>query len=189
MQPEQPDTPASAPPPADPSPARPVATPARPKRPRRDPAEIAREARRVKRVVRAVLVTIAVALAGVFVAAVRINPYDEDGSPRTMSTHTQLGMPPCNFVVLTGKPCPACGMTTSFALLVRGDVVASARANWVGSLICVVWALTLVWAVAGAIRGKSLFVPRGKGELVFTMIAGVVLVLMLGRWGVVLISG
>ncbi len=144
----------------------------------------------MKRVARAVLVTIAVALTGVFVAAFRINPFEEDGkTPRTMSTHTQLGMPPCNFVVLTGKPCPACGMTTSFALLVRGDVVASARANWVGSLICVLWALTLVWAVAGAIRGKSLFVPRGKGELVFTLIAGAVLVLMLGRWGVVLLGG
>ena len=31
-------------------------------------------------------------------------------------------MPPCNFVLMTGKPCPSCGMTTSFALLVRGDI-------------------------------------------------------------------
>ena len=35
-----------------------------------------------------------------------------------MGTHQQLGLPPCNFVTLTGYPCPACGMTTSFALLV-----------------------------------------------------------------------
>ena len=58
-----------------------------------------------------------------------------------MATHTQLGMPPCNFVVMTGKPCPACGMTTSFALLVRGDVRASLRANWAGTLIAVLWAV------------------------------------------------
>jgi hypothetical protein len=80
-------------------------------------------------------------------------------------------------------------MTTSFALLVRGDVVASVRANWVGSVICVLWALTLVWAVASGIRGKPLFVRPGRGELVFTVIVGAVLVLMLARWAAVLISG
>jgi hypothetical protein len=130
-----------------------------------------------------------VALTAVFVAAFRIYPYDEDGNPRTRSTHTQLGLPPCNFVSLTGKPCPACGMTTSFALLVRGDVVSSARANWVGSVICVLWAVTLVWAVVSGVRGKPMFVPPGRGELVFTAAVGAVLVLMLARWTAVLISG
>lgn len=181
MQPEQPDTPA-----ADTN--LPIAQPIRPasKGPRRDPAA---EAARLRRLTRATLIAIAVALTAVFVAAFRIHPYDGDGNPRTMSTHTQLGMPPCNFVVLTGKPCPSCGMTTSFALLVRGDVVASARANWVGSVICVLWALTLVWAVASGVWGKALFVPPGRGELVFTVIVGAVLTLMLARWTAVLISG
>lgn len=178
MQPEQPDTPAD-------ETKLPIAEPVRPV-PRRDRAA---EAARIRRITRAALVSIAVALTGVFVAAFRINPYDADGTPRTMSTHTQLGMPPCNFVLLTGKPCPSCGMTTSFALLVRGDVVASARANWVGSVICVLWALTLVWAVASGIRGRPLFVRPGRGELVFTVIVGAVLVLMLARWAAVLISG
>ena len=181
MQPEQPDTPTD-------ETKLPIAEPVRPgsPRPRRDRAA---EAARQRRVVRVVLGAIAVALTAVFVAAFRIHPYDADGNPRTMSTHTQLGMPPCNFVVLTGKPCPSCGMTTSFALLVRGDVIASARANWVGSVICVLWAATLVWAVASGIRGKPLFVRPGRGELAFTVIVGAVLVLMLARWAAVLISG
>lgn len=159
--------------------------------PRARPVRPNRPAPRMKWIVRATLLAIAVALAGVFAAAVKIHPYDEDGQPRTMSTHTQLGMPPCNFVALTGKPCPSCGMTTSFALLVRGDVSASLRANWVGSFICVLWALTLVWALASSIRGKALFVPRrrGSGEMIFTCIVGIVLVLMLARWGVILIQG
>jgi hypothetical protein len=167
----------------------PDAEPVRPPRRRRDPAKAAREAARLRRVVRVSLAAVAIALAGVFAAAFRIHPYDEDGRPRTMSTHTQLGMPPCNFVSLTGKPCPSCGMTTSFALLVRGDVAASLRANWVGSIICVLWAATLVWSVAGAIRGRALFVPRGRGDLVFTLVVGAVVVLMLGRWAAILISG
>ena len=141
------------------------------------------------RIARLTLLLIAGLLAGVFAVAFYLNPYDADGKPRTMATHTQLGMPPCNFVILTGKPCPSCGMTTSFALLVRGDVGASLRANWAGTLIAVLWALTMVWAVASGIKGRALFIPRGRGELVLTASVGVVLVLMLARWVAVLIGG
>src|ERR1700739_4433028 len=102
-----------------------------------------------------------------------MNPYDSDGNPRRMATHTQLGLAPCNFVLLTGKPCPSCGMTTSFALLVRGDVVASVRANCVGGGCCGLWARGWVWAAARGVWGKPLFVPRGRGELLFTLITGV----------------
>lgn len=144
---------------------------------------------RVARITRLSLLVIGFLLAVIFGIAFWINPYDADGQPRTMATHTQLGMPPCNFVVMTGKPCPACGMTTSFALLVRGDVLASLKANWAGSLIAVLWALTMVWAIASGIKGRPLFIPRGKGEMVLTVSVGIVLTLMLARWGVVLISG
>jgi Protein of unknown function (DUF2752) len=144
---------------------------------------------RVARLVRASLLAVGLVLAGIFAVAFWLNPYNPDGTPRTMATHTQLGMPPCNFVVMTGKPCPACGMTTSFALLVRGDLSASLRANWAGTLIAVLWALTMVWAVASGLKGRPLFVPRGRGELVLTAGVGVVLVLMVARWVGVLIRG
>jgi hypothetical protein len=142
---------------------------------------------RTTRIVRLSLLAIAALLAGIFAIAFWLNPYDSDGKPRTMATHTQLGMPPCNFVILTGKPCPACGMTTSFALLVRGDVSASLRANWTGTLIAVLWALTMVWAIAGGIAGRPLFIPTGKSELVLTIVVGIVLVLMLARWGAIML--
>jgi len=139
--------------------------------------------------VRGLLLAIAGGLAAVFAVAFWLNPYTADGSPRTMATHTQLGMPPCNFVVMTGRPCPACGMTTSFALLVRGDVGASLRANWVGTLLAGFWAVLLVWAVAGGLVGRPLLIPPGRGELALTVAVGVFLVLMLGRWVGVLLSG
>ena len=144
---------------------------------------------RAKWYVRGLLLSMAAGLAAVFVIAFWLNPYTADGSPRTMATHTQLGIPPCNFVVLTGKPCPACGMTTSFALLVRGDVGASLRANWVGTLLAGFWAGLLVWAVVGALVGRMPFIPPGRGELALTVGVGVFLVLMLGRWAGVLIMG
>lgn len=149
----------------------------------------AANAARTGRVVRAGLLVVAVGLACVFAAAFWINPYAPDGTPRTMATHTQLGMPPCNFVVMTGKPCPACGMTTSFSLLVRGDVLASMRANWAGTVIAVVWAFMMVWALASGIAGRMLFIPRGRGELTLTVTVGAVLALMLTRWVGVLVTG
>src|SRR5262245_50213485 len=107
----------------------------RPVVPARRPAS--RPVPNTARIVRLSLLVIGVALAGGFGVACWLNPYDANGNPRTMATHTQLGMPPCNFVVMTGRPCPACGMTTSFALLVRGDLAASLRANWAGTLVAV----------------------------------------------------
>ncbi len=140
-------------------------------------------------IIRLSLLMVASLLGGVFAVAFWLNPYEPDGTPRTMSTHTQLGMPPCNFVMMTSRPCPACGMTTSFALLVRGDVAASLRANWAGTLIAVLWGLTLVWAIASGIGGRPLFIPRGKGELILTVVVGVLLAIMLLRWGFVLLRG
>lgn len=143
---------------------------------------------RTRRFVRVSLLLIAGMLAAIFAIAFCLNPYDSDGTPRTMATHTQMGLPPCNFVLLTGKPCPACGMTTSFALLVRGDLAASMRANWAGTLIAVLWAMTMAWALASGIAGRALYIPDGRGELILTVAVGAVLVLMLIRWGFVMLS-
>lgn len=138
--------------------------------------------------VRISLLAIGTMLVGVFGLAVYLNPYNADGSPRTIATHQKLGLPPCNFVVMAGKPCPSCGMTTSFALLVRGDVGASLSANWVGTTLAVVWAGLLVWSFACAIGNRFFLIPPGRGELILTLFVGGFLVLMIGRWIVVLVG-
>ena len=50
------------------------------------------------RLTRPSLLVVGVLLAVYLRIAFWLNPYDADGQPRTMATHTQLGMPPCNFV-------------------------------------------------------------------------------------------
>ena len=87
---------------------------------------------------------IAVAVAGacltVLVIAARLTP-----SPDGFGTHRGLRMPACAFLERTGLPCPACGMTTSFAWFARGNVVASLYVQPMGTVLAVIAAAT-VWA-------------------------------------------
>ena len=59
-------------------------------------------------------------LIAVFATAISIDPYNTDGSAQSMGTHQQLRLPPCTFQQVTKVPCPSCGMTTSFSLLMHG---------------------------------------------------------------------
>lgn len=81
----------------------------------------------------------------VFAVAALLDPYDDAGRPRSHGTHRQLGLPPCTLKTLTGIGCPACGMTTSFALLAHGDPVAAWRANWAACLIALIALPTTAW--------------------------------------------
>jgi Protein of unknown function (DUF2752) len=134
--------------------------------------------------VRGMLLGVAVGLAGVFAVAFRLDPYRPDGSPRRLETHRQLGLPPCTFRVVTGVPCPSCGMTTSFALLMRGDLVNSLRANSVGTLLALFWLALIPWGLLSAWRAKPVWVRSVERTLTWVVL--VFLVLTLLRWGFVL---
>jgi len=54
---------------------------------------------------------------------------------RGYGTHTELRLPPCNFLRLTHLPCPSCGMTTSFAWAARMDFWQAFLANPFGLLL------------------------------------------------------
>jgi hypothetical protein len=97
-----------------------------------------------------------------------------------MAAHRQLGLPPCTFAEITGVPCPACGMTTSFALLVRGDLGNSLQANWVGTLLACFCLAFIPWAAVSVYRGRTLFVRSLERGLI--VVVSALLVLMLLRW-------
>jgi Protein of unknown function (DUF2752) len=135
--------------------------------------------------VRGTLVLIAAGMALVFFIATQVQPYAADGTALKQASHQSLGLPACRFKEMTDLPCPSCGMTTSFALLVRGDVGNSLRANWVGSGLAVFCALLIPWCAVSSIRGRYLWVHRIESAL--ALLVGVFTVLMLSRWGVVLL--
>jgi hypothetical protein len=127
-----------------------------------------------------VLVVAAVGFASVLGIAMTLRPYEEDGTPKTMATHTQLNLPSCNFIALTGKPCPTCGMTTSFAHLVRGNLWSSLRANWVGTLLAVYSLAIVPWAAYSAYTGRLWRIRNG--EALVSASLGIFTVLMLLRY-------
>jgi len=134
---------------------------------------------------RGLLVLSALAMAVVLFLATRIDPYTSDGEPLLQGTHQQLGLPPCAFVVMTGEPCPSCGMTTSFALLMAGDVGNSLRANFVGTFLALFCIAAIPWSLVATWKGRY---PGLRAiERPLLILVGAFTLLMLGRWGIILL--
>ncbi len=70
---------------------------------------------------------------GLLVIARVLEPAEEG-----FGTHQQLGLPPCTSVALFDVTCPACGMTTSWAWVTRGELIRAARANVGGCLLALI---------------------------------------------------
>src|SRR5262249_15114873 len=135
--------------------------------------------------VRGTLLVLAAGWATVFGIAAWLNPYTADGTPLRMETHRQMGLPPCTFKYYTDLPCPSCGMTTSFASLIHGDVWNSLKANAVGTLLALFGLLFVPWSVASAYCKRTLFINSVEQALLWLITSFVGLMLL--RWAVVLV--
>jgi hypothetical protein len=76
--------------------------------------------------------------------------------PRGLGTHEQLFLFPCNFHTLTGLPCPFCGMTTAFALMARGEIVAAFLTQPMGALGFITCVILLPLIIGAAVFNKNL---------------------------------
>lgn len=87
----------------------------------------------------------AACLVGILVVASKLEP-----DPRGFGTHMQLGLGRCAFLTVTGRLCPTCGMTTSFAWLTRGKITLSWRANPAGCAFALLTFPLITWLVWSA---------------------------------------
>ena len=74
-------------------------------------------------------------------------------------------------------------MTTSFSLLIRGDVANSLRANWAGTLLAAFCLAVIPWGIYAIVRGRSLFVRSLERASIGVVVT--VLGLAMLRWAVV----
>ncbi len=103
-----------------------------------------------------------------------------DPSPTGMETHTQLGLPPCGMLRLTGVPCMTCGMTTSFAELAHGHLWQSLVAQPAGTLLALLAAMTFWIGTYIAVTGRPS--ARLLNQVPWTRLLFSVLGIMLVAW-------
>jgi len=87
-------------------------------------------------------------------------------------THTQLGMPPCGSVVLFHRPCPGCGLTTSVASTLHGNLSFAFKANVFGPVFYALFtALTFLGLAAWVLKKKMDIGTRPMTVLLVSLLA------------------
>jgi hypothetical protein len=71
-------------------------------------------------------------------------------------THQQLGLPPCPSVLLFDRPCPGCGLTTSWTSLIHGHFTEAFHAHPLGPPMYLLYAVTAIVGMYGYIVGARL---------------------------------
>jgi hypothetical protein len=62
---------------------------------------------------------------------------------RGMGTHSQLGLPPCWWIMSMDMPCPTCGMTTAFSHAAHGHLWQSFITQPMGCVVALATGMTL----------------------------------------------
>ena len=127
-----------------------------------------------------------IALAGIAVGAlaVLLVAYNLEPDPRGFGTHEQLGLTPCYFQQRSGHVCPACGATTAWAYMVRGQFAQAVAVNFGGTLLCVATIITVPWLAISASVGRWIVCRVSLRPLLIAATAWMLVVLLdwLQRW-------
>ncbi len=118
---------------------------------------------------------VAVLLAAALGVGLVLEPNEEG-----VDTHTQLGLPPCGFYLMTGKPCPTCGVTTSFVLAAHGRF-AESLANQPFGFLCfvlVVGGLGALVATLGLGRSWAPLLVRTNPVVILVIL----IIFLLASW-------
>lgn len=67
-------------------------------------------------------------------------------------THQKLGLPPCPGVLFFDRPCPGCGLTTSWTALLHGDLAFAFRAHAMGPFLYLGYTATALLSLYMAVK-------------------------------------
>lgn len=116
-------------------------------------------------------IVMAVAMAPLAIGA-GLTPADEGHG-----THTQMGLPSCNWVVAFDRPCPTCGMTTAVTHAAHGDFLGSFMAQPAGFVFALLAACAFWCGLHGLVSGAATVRTAGglfKGRTWF-VVGGILL--------------
>ena len=102
-------------------------------------------------------------------------------SSEGMGTHTQLGLPACGFIQVTGYPCATCGCTTAFSHAANGSLLDAFLTQPFGATLALLTAMTVLITGYAAVTNMPL-APLGR--IVFRARSVVALMILLVlSWG------
>lgn len=88
-------------------------------------------------------------------------------------THRELGLPPCTCVLLFDRPCPACGLTTSFTATIHGDLPAAFAAHPFGPILYLSFTALAILAMIAIVKKDADRFDRASGSK-FAMVLALV---------------
>ncbi len=88
-------------------------------------------------------------------------------------THEQLGLPPCPSVLLFDRPCPGCGLTTSWTALLHGNLPFALHAHPLGPLMYLIFTTLALMAGYGFLSGRRLRTYSDKFNRASAVVAAV----------------
>lgn len=94
----------------------------------------------------------------VFLLAILLAPLAVTPRGQGWGSHVDLGLSPCPMMEVLGRPCPTCGVTTAWALWLRGRWGDAFRLHPAGIALHVSGSILVVLLLLSAIgeRGRSL---------------------------------
>ena len=82
-------------------------------------------------------------------------------------THQQLGLPPCPSVLLFDRPCPGCGLTTSWTNFLHGHIVDAFKCHPLGVPMYLAFTFVALAALYGNFKGLRVLLDSKKASSAF----------------------
>jgi len=73
---------------------------------------------------------------------------------RGTGSHTQLGLPPCGWYVVTGQPCPMCGCTTAATHIIHGQILSGFVTQPFGAVFAIATVMAALLGLLGVATGR-----------------------------------